>query len=76
MEKINFKKNLFSNFFLKRYYMYSLVIHGGAGDLTKSAIKKINVETNKIDLEKEYKNALEECCKIGETYIKEKGMCN
>jgi L-asparaginase / beta-aspartyl-peptidase len=53
--------------------MYSLVIHGGAGDLTKSAIKRINVETNKINLEKEYKNALEECCKIGENILRRRG---
>ena len=53
--------------------MYSLVIHGGAGDLSKKAIKEVNKITGHQDIEEEYKKALTECCKIGENILKSKG---
>ena len=41
--------------------MYSLVIHGGAGDLSKKAIKELTEKTGITDLEKRYETALKEC---------------
>lgn len=53
--------------------MYSLVIHGGAGDLTKKAIEEIKNKTGIPDLEDRYKIALKECCEIGKDILKKKG---
>lgn len=53
--------------------MYSLVIHGGAGDLSKKAVKEVNKITGHQDIEEEYKKALTECCEIGENILKRNG---
>lgn len=47
--------------------MYKLVIHGGAGDLSKKVLNKVN-EIFKNDIEKKYEDALKECCNIGKKY--------
>ena len=53
--------------------MYSLVIHGGAGDLSKKAVKEVNKITGYTDVEKEYKKALKECCELGENILENGG---
>ncbi len=53
--------------------MYSLVIHGGAGDLSKKAIKELTEKTGITDLEKRYETALKECCELGEKVLKNNG---
>ena len=52
--------------------MYKLVIHGGAGDLSKKVFNKIN-KIFKNDIEKKYEDALKECCNIGEKILENNG---